>query len=82
MSPCISQHNGLTHSKYVLCCFEETNIYATNTCSTIIFHDYQNVSRCTVHGIHPYQEQTIYSMCYTNISSVTPGRVYTEQDTF
>ena len=40
-------------------------------------HLYQNVSRCTIHGIHPYKEQNIYSLFFADISSVTPRKVYT-----
>ena len=29
--------------------------------------------------VHPYEEQIIYSICYTDISYVTPVKVYTRK---
>ena len=49
-------------------------------CSKIRFHVYRNVSRCTVHGICPYKERKICSMCSTDISYATPGKVYTQEE--
>ena len=82
-----SQHHGLPLCKFVLHYFEkspgiiithqETNKYATNTCSKTRFHFYRNVSGCTAHGIFPYEERKIFSMCSSDISSLTPGKVYT-----
>ena len=79
--PCPSKHHGLPHWKCLLRCCDkcldisiprqDTNKYATNTCSKIRFHVYQNVSCFTVRGIIPYEEQTICSMCYNYIISVT-----------
>ena len=64
--PCTSQHHGIPHWKFILLFCEkypgiiithqEKNKYATNTCPTIRFHVYCNVSRCNIHGIHPYVE--------------------------
>ena len=85
-----SQHRGIPHWKCALLCCDkcpgiiipcqETNKDATNTCSSISFFVYRNLSCCAVHGIRPYEELTIFSMCYTDISSVTPGKVYTIND--
>ena len=90
MCPCPSKHHGLPHWKCVLSCYEkcpgisiprqETNTDATNTSSTISFHVYRHVSLCNVNGIRLYKEQTICSMCYTDIISVTPGKVYTRKE--
>ena len=59
MCPCTSEHNGLPHRKYVLCCCnkfpiiflpsQEANEETKNMCPTIRFHVYRNVSWCTVH---------------------------------
>ena len=85
MCPCTAQHHGLPHWKCVLLCcdkclgisipHQEKNTYATNTCSTIRFNVYCNVSRCTVHGILPYEEQTICSTCSTDLISVTTEKL-------
>ena len=66
LCPCPSQYHGIPHWKCVLRCFDkclgisiprqETNKYATKTCSTIQYHVYRNISRCTVHSIRPYKE--------------------------
>ena len=90
MFPCHSQHNWQPHSKCILICcdkfpgicipHQETNTDATNPCSKINVHVYRNVSRYTVHRIIPYEEQTTYYICYTNISSSTPGKVYTQKE--
>ena len=87
MCPGPSQYHGLPHWKYVLRCCEkcpgisipclESNKYESKMCSKIRFSVNRNVSRCTVHGIHPYEERTIYSLCYTDLSYVTPVKVYT-----
>ena len=65
MCHCPSKRHGLSHWKCVLrCCGkcpgismprQETNTDAKNTCSTIRFHVYRNVSRCNDHGIRPYE---------------------------
>ena len=90
MYPFPSQYHGLTHWKFVLrhciklhvstipC--QETNKYKTNTCSKILFHVYRNVSCFTVHGILPYEERTTCSMCSTDLSSVTPRKLYTQKE--
>ena len=90
MCTCPSQHHALPHCKFVLSCCDKfpgisiphqgTNTEAKNTCSTIYFHVYRNVSRCTVHGLRPYEEWTICSMCSTYLSSVTPVKVYTRKE--
>ena len=88
--PCPSQHYGLTHWKYVLrycdkcpgiiTTRQKTNIDVTNTCSPISFHVCRNLSRCNFHGIRPYVERIIFSMCSTYLSYVTPEKVYTRND--
>ena len=90
MCPCPSQHHGLPHWKCTLRCCEkfpgisiphqETNKDATNMCSKIRFHAYWNLSRHIVHGIRLYEERTICSMCYTDLSSVTTSKVYTQKE--
>ena len=59
---------------------QETNTYATNTCSTMRFHYYLNASRYNVHGIHPYEEQTTCSICSTDLSYATHGKLYTQKE--
>ena len=88
--PCPSQHHGLPHCKCaLLCCdkfpiiiipHQETNKDATNTCSAIRFHFSRNVSRCNVNDIHTYEEQTICSMCYTDISFVRILKAYIRKE--
>ena len=90
MYPYPSQYPGLPHWKCVSrCCdkfpvfsipHQEKNKYATNTCLTIRFHLYCNVSSFTVHFIRPYEEQKICYKCYTDISSLTPGRLYKRKE--
>ena len=90
MCPYHSQHHGLPYCKGVLrCCdkypgnritHKKKNTDAKNTSSAINFHVYNNVSRCNVNGICPCEEQTICSMCYTDISYVTTGKVYTRKE--
>ena len=90
MCTCPSQHHGLPHCKCVLRCWnkcpiiiitnQEINTYATKICSTIRFNVYCNVSRFSVHGIRPYEEWKIFSMCSTDIISVTPGKIYTKKE--
>ena len=60
-----SQYHEILHWEFVLLCFkkfpgviiprQETNTDATNTRSTVFFHVYHNLSRCTFHGIRPYK---------------------------
>ena len=88
--PFHSQHHGIPHWKFLLRCYDkcpgisithhDTNKYATNTCSIIRFCVYRDVSRCTLCGIRPYKEQKICSICSTDLSYVTPGKVYTQKD--
>ena len=62
--PCTSNHHGIPHWKCVLRCSDkcpsisithkDTNKNATDKFSKTRFHVYHNVSRCTVHDIHPY----------------------------
>ena len=59
---------------------QETNKDTTNMCSKISFHVYRNLSRCNVHGIRPYEERTICSMCSTDLSSITPIKLYTQKE--
>ena len=90
MCLCNSQYHGLPHWKYLLQFCEkfpgisipnqETNTDKTNTCLTIRFHVYHNVSHCTVHGIRPYEERTIYSMCCTDIIYIKTRKVYTRTE--
>ena len=87
MCPCPSRHHSIPHWKFLLRCYDkfpyiiiyhqETNKDSTNTCSTIYFRVYRNVLCCNVHGIPPYEEQTICYKCSTDISSMTPVKVYT-----
>ena len=55
-------------------------IKAQKKCSTIRFHVYPHVSHCNIHGICPYEELTICSLCYTDLSSAIPGKVYTQKE--
>ena len=60
MCPCTSKYHALQHYKCVLRCYgkfpsialpsQEENEDITNSCSTIIFHVYHDVSHYTVHG--------------------------------
>ena len=85
-----TQHYRLTNCKFLLHCCEkspgislsqqETNKDTTNTFSTICFHIHRNVSCFTVHGIRPYEEQTICFMCSIDLSSATSGTVYTQKE--
>ena len=60
---CTYKHHGIPHCKYVLhCCdkcpsiflpSQEANKDTTNTCPTITFHVYLNISRCTLNGRRP-----------------------------
>ena len=43
----------------------------------ISFHVNHNVSHSTVHDMDQYEERTIFYMCYTSLSYVTTGKVYT-----
>ena len=49
-------------------------------CSIIRFHVYRNVSCCTMNGQHSHEERTIFSLCSTDASSVTSGKVYTRKE--
>ena len=63
-APCTSENHGLPHWKCVLRFFDkcpsitlsiqESDKYTTHTFSTICFHIYCNISRCTVHIRCPY----------------------------
>ena len=85
--PCTQQQHGPPHCKCVLhCCNKcpslsitclETNKYSKNMCSQKRFCVYINVSRCTMHGQLTQEEHTICSLCSTDASSVTPGKLYT-----
>ena len=89
MCHCPSQHHGLQNCKCELICCKkcpiliipslETNKDATNMCSTIHFHVYRNVSRCTMHGQRYQEERTIFSLCSDDSSSVNCGKVYTRK---
>ena len=90
MCQCTSQHHGLLHWKYVLRCWEkvpgisiphqEKNKYATNTCTTIRFHDYRNVSRVVLFMAYSHMKNIEFFMCCTDISSLTPGKVNTRKE--
>ena len=65
MCYCTSKHHGLLHWKFLLYCCDkcpsivlpgqEENKDTTETCPTIRFHVYPNVSNCNIHGRRPYQ---------------------------
>ena len=58
---------------------QEANKYTTNTCPTIRFHVYLNVSCCTLHGRRPYKQRTKRSMCSTVPRSDMSENVYTRK---
>ena len=89
MRTCSSQNHGLPQWKYLLLycdklpsismTCQETNKDSTNTCSTIRFCVYRNKSFFTVHGICLYEERTLCYICSTDLSSVTPRKLYTQK---
>ena len=91
MYTCTYKHHGIIHCKYVLpCCdkvpfivlpSQEENKYTTNTCPTIIFCVYRNVSCCTVHVRHPLKNVQHVS-CVTQFQGLTGLTNYTRKKTF
>ena len=85
-----SKHNRPPHWKHVLrCCdkfpsivlpSQEENKDTTNTCQTMIFYVYRNVSRCNVNDQHTYHERTICSLCPTVPISDSNDKVYTRKE--
>ena len=88
--PCTSKHHGIPNWKCVFCCCDEfpiiflpskeANKDTTNTCPTIIFHVYCNISRCTFHGWRPYYEHTTLSLFSTVLISDRTDKVYTQNN--
>ena len=90
MCTCTYKNHGLQHCKYVLhCCdkcpiifltIQEANKNTTNTCPTIIFHVYRNVSRCTVNGRRQYNKLPTCSMYSTVPIYESTSKAYKQKE--
>ena len=87
MSPFTSKYHGMPHWKWVLrCCdkcpsivlpSQEENKDTTNTCPTIRFNVYRNVSFFNIHGRRQYHKGTTCSFFSTVLRSDRTAKVYT-----
>ena len=80
----------LPHWKYVLSCFsnfphidlpdQESDNHYSNASSSIIFHIYHLIARCTVHGRRPLDENKIPCLCFQYPATVTHVKLYTRRE--
>ena len=83
-----SQH-VLPHWKCVLhCCSncpridltdQESDRHHSNASPSIIFHIYHLIARCTVHGRRPLDERKNDRLCFQDLATVTPEKLYTRK---
>ena len=82
--------DALPHWKCVLCCcyncpridipYQESYRHHPNAHSSISFHIYHLIVRCTMHGIRPLYEKHLFCLCFQDLTTATSKNIYPRKD--